>query len=133
MRETPPDQDYASGHSIEGGAAAQVLKRFFGTDHVIFQDCSTTLPAGSTCNDPSAVTRSYTSFSEAAARTRIRASSSGFTSAKSVEEGTEYGRKIGKRAANLYLGLCTELCARSSHSSVRVRTGRQVERLEANE
>jgi hypothetical protein len=36
-------------------------------------------------------------------RTRTRAFSSGFTSANRVEEGTEYGRKIGRRAANLYL------------------------------
>ena len=49
--DTPPIPDYDSGHSVEGGAGAQVLKRFFGTDTVSFSTCSTTLPAGSTCND----------------------------------------------------------------------------------
>jgi hypothetical protein len=34
LRPTPPDQDYPSGHSIEGGAAAEVLKQFFGTDQI---------------------------------------------------------------------------------------------------
>jgi hypothetical protein len=48
LRPTPPDQDYPSGHSIEGGAAAEVLKQFFGTDQISFQDCGVTLPAGST-------------------------------------------------------------------------------------
>ena len=67
LRPTPPNQDYASGHSIEGGAAAEVLKQFFGTDAVSFQDCGVTLPAGSTCADASPVMRSYSSFSEAAA------------------------------------------------------------------
>ena len=47
LRGTPPDQDYPSGHSIEGGAGAEVLKQFFGTDRIRFQDCSTTLDAGS--------------------------------------------------------------------------------------
>ena len=71
LRPTPPDQDYASGHSIEGGAAAEVLKQFFGTDQISFQDCSVTLPAGSTCSDPSPVFRSYTSFSQAAAENAV--------------------------------------------------------------
>ena len=103
LRPTPPDQDYASGHSIEGGAGAEVLKQFFGTDEISFQDCSVTLPAGSTCSDPSPVFRSYTSFSQAAAENAYSRILIGFHFRKSVEEGTEYGRKIGKRAANLYL------------------------------
>ncbi len=103
LRPTPADQDYASGHSIEGGAAAEVLKQFFGTDRISFQDCGVTLPAGSTCSDPSPVLRSYTSFSQAAAENAYSRILIGFHFRKSVEEGTEYGRKIGKRAANLYL------------------------------
>ena len=103
LRPTPPDQDYASGHSIEGGAAAEVLKQFFGTDRISFQDCGVTLPAGSTCSDPSPVLRSYTSFSQAAAENAYSRILIGFHFRKSVEEGTEYGRKIGKRAVNRYL------------------------------
>ncbi len=48
---TPPIPDYDSAHSVEGGAAAGVLKRFFGTDDIGFTTCSLTLPAGSTCTD----------------------------------------------------------------------------------
>jgi len=103
LRPTPPDQDYDSGHSIEGGAGAEVLKQFFGTDEINFQDCGVLLPAGSTCNDASPVFRSYTSFSQAAADNAYSRILIGYHFRKSVEEGTEHGRKIGKRAANLYL------------------------------
>jgi hypothetical protein len=102
FRQTPPNQDYVSGHSIEGGAGAEVLKQFFGTDEISFEDCGAVLPAGS-CSDATPILRSYTSFSQAAdenAHSRILI---GFHFRKSVEEGTEYGRNIGRRAANLYL------------------------------
>ncbi len=102
LRPTPPNQDYASGHSIEGGAGAEVLKQFFGTDEISFQDCSETLPAG-TCSDATPVFRSYTSFSQAAAENAYSRILIGFHFRKSIEEGTEYGRRIGRRAANLFL------------------------------
>jgi hypothetical protein len=102
LRGTPPDQDYPSGHSIEGGAGAEVLKQFFGTDRIRFQDCSTTVDAGSTCSDPSPVLRSYSSFSQAADENALSRILIGFHFRKSVDEGTEYGRNIGKRATNLY-------------------------------
>ena len=103
LRPTPPNQDYVSGHAIEGGAGAEVLKQFFGTDEISFHDCSVTLPAGSTCSDATPVFRSYTSFSQAAAENAYSRILIGFHFRKSIEEGTEYGRKIGRRAANLYL------------------------------
>ena len=103
FRPTPPNQEYVSGHAIEGGAAAEVLKQFFGTDEISFQDCGATLPDGSTCSDPTPVFRPYTSFSQAADENAYSRILIGFHFRKSVEEGTEYGRKIGRRAANLYL------------------------------
>ena len=99
---TPPIPDYDSGHSVEGGAAAQVLKQFFGTDHVRFETCSYTLPPGQTCTDASPVLRSYTSFTQASDENGLSRILVGFHFRKSIEEGTEYGRKIGKRATNLY-------------------------------
>ena len=103
LRPTPPDQDYPSGHSIEGGAGAEVLKQFFGNDQISFQDCSVTLPAGSTCSDPSPVLRSYTSFSQAAAENAYSRILVGFHFRNATEEGNDLGHKIGARAANLYL------------------------------
>jgi hypothetical protein len=103
LRPTPPDQDYASGHALEGGAAAEVLKLVFGADEISFRDCGVTLPAGSTCSDPSPVLRSYTSFSQAALENAYSRILIGFQFRKSIEEGTVYGRKIGERAVSLYL------------------------------
>ncbi|MFN0146257.1 MAG: vanadium-dependent haloperoxidase [Dehalococcoidia bacterium] len=102
LRGTPPDQDYVSGHAIEGGAGAEVLKQFFGTDRVRFKDCSASLPVGS-CSEASPVLRSYSSFSQAADENALSRILIGFHFRKSVEEGTEYGRKIGRRATNLYM------------------------------
>jgi hypothetical protein len=100
---TPPNQDYVSGHSIEGGAAAEVLKQFFHTDDMRFEDCSMTLPAGSTCNDAAPVLRRYTSLSQAAAENAYSRILVGFHFRESIEEGIKYGGKIGQRAVNLYL------------------------------
>ena len=107
LRVTPPNQDYPSGHSIEGGAGAEVLKQFFGTDRISFQDCSATLPMPddpvSPCSGSSPVFRSYTSFTQAAVENAHSRIFIGFHFRKAVEVGTAYGRKIGKRAVNLYL------------------------------
>jgi hypothetical protein len=98
---TPPDQDYPSGHSIEAGAGAEVLKRLVGTDQVNFKDCGATLPAGSTCYDEKPVLRSYTSFTQAADENAISRVYVGFHFRNATVEGTAYGRKIGERAATL--------------------------------
>lgn len=98
---TPPNQDYPSGHSIEGGVGAEVLKQLIGTDQVNFKDCGATLPAGSTCYDDKPVLRSYTSFSQAADENAISRVYVGFHFRNATAEGTAYGRKIGERAATL--------------------------------
>jgi PAP2 superfamily len=98
---TPPDQDYPSGHSIEGGVGAEVLKRLFGTDQVSFQDCGTTLTAGSRCDDPKRAMRSYTSFTQAADENAYSRVLVGFHFRNATKVGTEYGRQIGERAATL--------------------------------
>jgi membrane-associated phospholipid phosphatase len=54
---TPPFPSYISGHSTFSAAAARVLALFFGTDNVAFDTTSDGLPG---------VTRSFTSFSQAA-------------------------------------------------------------------
>jgi hypothetical protein len=103
LRPTPANQDYASGHSIEGGVGAEVLKQLFGTDGVSFQDCGVKLLAGSACGDPLPVLRSYSSFSQAATENAYSRILIGFHFRKSIEEGTQYGRKIGERTVTNYL------------------------------
>jgi hypothetical protein len=100
---TPPITDHDSGHSVQGGAAAEVLMRFFGTDHVRFRTCSLTLPVGSTCDSARPVRRSYRSFSQAAEENGLSRILVGFHFRNAVEEGIEHGRKIGRRAVSRFL------------------------------
>ena len=97
LEPTPPIPDYDSGHSVQGGAAAEALRLFFGTDDVDFTLCSRTLPAG-TCLDPVPVTRSYDSFTEAADENGLSRILVGFHFRKAVVEGIAHGRKIADRA-----------------------------------
>jgi hypothetical protein len=100
---TPPIPDYDSAHSVQGGAGATVLKRFFGTDRIGFSTCSLTLPAGGRCTDPSPITRSYASFSAAAAENGISRILVGFHFRKAVDEGIEHGNRIGDLAVDRFL------------------------------
>jgi PAP2 superfamily len=94
LRVTPPAPDYSSGHSVEGGAMSEVLAGFFGTDVVSFSTTSTTQPG---------VTRSFTSFSEAAQENGNSRVYIGFHFRHAVIEGIKLGSKVGKVAFNHYL------------------------------
>jgi hypothetical protein len=98
---TPPDQDYPSGHSIEGGVGAGVLRQVLGTDQISFKDCGTTLPAGSRCDDQAAALRTYTSFTQAAEENAYSRILIGFHFRNATKEGTAYGNQIGEQAAAL--------------------------------
>lgn len=99
---TYPMPDYDSAHAVEGGVGAEVLKRFFGTDQVNFFACSFTLPTGSTCADPGAIYRAYSSFSQAAAENTVSRIYIGIHFRKAVEEGERHGRRIAGRAVRLF-------------------------------
>ena len=101
--ETPPIPDYDSGHAVEGGAAAKVLQRFFGTDHIGFSSCSLTLSAGSRCGDAGPVLRDYSSFSQAAEENGLSRILVGFHFREAVEVGIVHGARIGRRAVNRFL------------------------------
>jgi hypothetical protein len=100
---TPPIPDHDSAHSVEGGAAAQVMKRVLGRDNIRFETCSLTLPSGSTCNDSSPVVRRYTSLSQAANENGLSRILVGFHFRKAVDDGIEHGRKIGDRAVDRFM------------------------------
>jgi PAP2 superfamily len=101
--ETPPIPDYDSGHAVEGGTAAQVLKRVFGSDRMSFSVCSLTLPAGQRCSDASPTLRHFTRFSQAADENAVSRIYVGFHFRDAVETGTNHGEKIGNRAVNHFL------------------------------
>jgi hypothetical protein len=98
--ETPPIPDYDSGHAVEGGVAAQVLKRFFHTDTMSFSVCSFTLPAGQRCSDASPTLRHFTSFSQAADENAVSRIYVGFHFRDAVDTGTKHGEKIGNWAVD---------------------------------
>ena len=94
LRETPPIPDYDSGHAVEGGAAAQVLRRFFHTDRMTFSTCSYTLPAGQTCADPTPTIRTFTHFSEAESENAMSRIYVGYHFRDAVVTGTTHGQQI---------------------------------------
>ena len=100
---TPPIPDHDSGHSVEGGAAAAVLRGFFGSDRAHFELCSYTLPAGQTCTDPSPTMRSFDRFSAAAAENADSRVLVGFHFRHATTSGTTHGTKIGDYVVNTYL------------------------------
>ena len=100
---TPPIPDHDSGHSVEGGAAAAVLRGFFGSDRASFELCSYTLPPGQTCADSSPTTRSFHSFSQAAAENADSRVLVGFHFRHATTSGTTHGDKIGQHVVRNYL------------------------------
>jgi PAP2 superfamily len=96
--------EYDSAHSVEGGAAAEVLRRVFEADQISFSTCSLTLPlAEERCGGANEVRRSYASFSQAASENGVSRILVGYHFRKAVEEGIKHGRKIGKWAVDHFL------------------------------
>lgn len=91
---TPPVPDYPSNHSVNGGAGAEVLKNFFGTDNIPFDATSLTLPG---------VTRHYNSFSQAAIENALSRVYVGYHFRNACTKGVEQGHKIGKYIFDNYL------------------------------
>jgi hypothetical protein len=84
---TPAIPDYPSTHSVLGGAASKVLRRFFHDDEVPFTVTSGAPFAG--------LTRSFTSFSKAAAENGESRIYCGIHFRSAVEDGIKLGNKIG--------------------------------------
>jgi membrane-associated phospholipid phosphatase len=83
---TPPVPDYPSNHAADGGAAAEVLKRYFGKDDISFSATSSFLPG---------VTRKYMSLSQAATEVSLSHIYVGYHYRSAVVEGEKMGREIG--------------------------------------
>jgi hypothetical protein len=96
-----PDHD--SGHAVQGGVAAEIVKQVFGTDDISFTACSTTVGAAGTCTDPAPVLRSYSSLSQAADENAVSRIYIGIHFRRAVEEGVEHGRKIAQFAVHQFL------------------------------
>jgi hypothetical protein len=93
--QTPPIPDHDSGHSVQGGVAATVMRRVFGTDHVDVEVCSLTLDPGDTCDDVTPIVRSFHRLSDAAAENGESRVLVGFHFRHAVEDGIAHGNRIG--------------------------------------
>ena len=84
---TPPFPEYTSGHSTFSGAAAAVLKGFFGTDDIAFTAESDDVPG---------VLRSYPSFSAAAAESGMSRIYGGIHFMSANRFGLSSGNRVGE-------------------------------------
>jgi hypothetical protein len=84
---TPAIPDYPSTHSVLGGAASEVLRRFFRDDDVPFTTTSGAPFSG--------LTRSFSSFSQAAAENGESRIYCGIHFRSAVEDGIKLGNKVG--------------------------------------
>ena len=83
---TPPIAEYPSAHANFGAAAAAVLTRFFGSDHISVQQTSPTLPG---------VTRNYSSLAAAARDNSLSRIYVGFHFRKAILAGEVQGMQVG--------------------------------------
>jgi hypothetical protein len=93
---TPNIPDYPSTHSVLGAAAAEVLGRFFDEE----DDISFITTSGSPFPG---ITRSFTSFSQAAQENADSRVYAGIHFRKACTDGLEQGKKIGRYAFKHYL------------------------------
>jgi hypothetical protein len=87
LRATPAFPEYSSAHAAVGAAAAEAMKRFFGTDDIPFSATSPT--AGN-------AVRTFTGFRHAARENGVSRIYVGFHYRHSVEDGLKMGRRIGR-------------------------------------
>jgi len=92
---TPAVSEYPSTQSIFSGAAAVVLATLLGGDQANF-----TFTSGKPFEG---ITRSFTSFSQAARESADSRIYAGIHFRSACDDGLALGRKIGQRAATLYL------------------------------
>ena len=91
---TPPHPEYPSAHSIATGAAAQVMREFFGSDELKF---SYVFPPGL------GMMRSYTSLSQIEKEMEDARTFAGIHFRSTTEHSTELGRKVGAHAVANHL------------------------------
>ena len=91
LRPTPALPDYPSTHSLLGGAAAEILRRFTGRNAFPFCMVSTT-------SAPAGTERCWDSFTRAELENAESRVLVGFHFRSAIETGVEVGRKVGKFA-----------------------------------
>lgn len=89
LRATPSAPDYPSGHSVLGGAAAEVLRGVTGSDQ--FRFCMT-----STTAEPAGTQRCWETFTQAERENAESRVMMGFHFRFACDTGVEVGRQVGR-------------------------------------
>ena len=92
--ETPPFPEYTSGHSTFSSAAATVLAAFFGADEIAFSTTSDAMPGFS---------RTFHSFSEAAAEAGLSRIFGGIHFVSANTQGLASGARLGTYVSDNFL------------------------------
>jgi hypothetical protein len=87
LRPTPAIPEYSSAHAAVGAAAAEAMKRFFGTDDMAFRTSSPTAANA---------VRTFSGFKDAARENGVSRIYVGFHFRHAVQDGLEMGRRIGR-------------------------------------
>ena len=97
---TPPYPDYPCALPAATGAATEVLRQFFGTDHVAFGRTfdapAVSLPDPMTALPVKTITRSFNSLSEAAAESQDARVYAGIHFREGCKAGAHQGTQIGR-------------------------------------
>ena len=91
---TPPVPDYPSNHSVNGGAGAEILRDYFGSDNISYSQTSSSLPG---------VTRNLNSFSQSAMENALSRVYVGYHFRNACVKGVDQGNKVGKYVFDNYL------------------------------
>jgi len=96
LRTNGATPEYDSGHSIEGAASAEVMRRILGSDRITFTACSMTVePASHRCGGSAEVRRTYHRISEASVENGESRILLGWHFRNAVEVGRDRGTMIG--------------------------------------
>jgi hypothetical protein len=96
LRTNGATPEYDSGHSIEGAASAEVMRRILGKDRLTFTICSYTMELNDQeCGQANEVTRTYHRLTEASVENGESRILLGWHFRNAVEVGRERGTMIG--------------------------------------
>jgi len=99
LRTNGATPEYDSGHSIEGAASAEVMRRILGSDRITFTACSMTLESpAQQCGGAAEVRRTFHRFSEASVQNGESRILLGWHFRNAVEVGQARGTLIGATA-----------------------------------
>lgn len=93
---TPPFPEYTSGHSVQSGAAAEVLESLFGVTYA-FTDMT-----HAARQDINGAPRSFSSFEDFANEAALSRLYGGIHFRTAIEQGVIQGRRVGKEINNLH-------------------------------